>query len=85
MAESMDACKEIFSIGLKDKREVNGWDKALMEMGKALEALKTTLSPNNTIEVIFKLLNMRDNMLKQFLRGVIYQKHLLWLDLKIPY
>lgn len=44
----------------------------LTDIWKRLEALKSSILPTNIFEIIFKLLNLRDNILKQLLKGMIY-------------
>lgn len=78
-------CKEGLGIGLKDKKDFGGWDKVLTDLSKRMESLKANIVPANVVETILQLLNLKDNLMRQILKGMIYWKHLLWLDLKIPY
>lgn len=34
---------------------------------------------------MFKLLNARDAMFRQFLKCMLYKKNSLWLDLNVPF
>jgi len=48
-----------------------------------IEREQVDKSKSNIVELMFKVVNMKDKLMKDFLRSLIYRKCLLWKDLNI--
>lgn len=53
------------------------------EYEKILLTEKEHSEKSNPIEFLFKLMNMKDKILKEFMKSLVYRKCLLWKDLNI--
>ncbi|CAK66824.1 unnamed protein product (macronuclear) [Paramecium tetraurelia] len=74
------------TMGLKDKvtNPDPFWEKILYQKVKFIESIKDQLTPDtNYFELLFKTLNLRDNLIIQFVKALLHRKLLLWKDMNI--
>ncbi|CAD8157513.1 unnamed protein product [Paramecium pentaurelia] len=74
------------TMGLKDKNSNpdSFWEKILYQKVKFIESIKDQLTPEtNYFELLFKTLNLRDNLIIQFFKALLHRKLLLWKDMNI--
>ncbi|CAD8055566.1 unnamed protein product [Paramecium primaurelia] len=74
------------TMGLKDKNTNpdSFWEKILYQKVKFIESIKDQLTPEtNYFELLFKTLNLRDNLIIQFFKALLHRKLLLWKDMNI--
>ncbi|CAD8045368.1 unnamed protein product [Paramecium primaurelia] len=74
------------TMGLKDKitNPDPFWEKILYQKVKFIESIKDQLTPDtNYFVLLFKTLNLRDNLIIQFVKALLHRKLLLWKDMNI--
>lgn len=85
MGELVNNGKKFFQLNRKEKKVDQGWEKIQSELERRLNQLKDSLTPNNMFEIVFKVMNAREALLKQFFKCLLYRKNSLWLDLNVPF
>ena len=78
MTELLNIGEHYFSLEIKES-----WTKLRNEYERLIVAEKERGEKVNITELLFKLMNMKDKMLKEFMKSLIYRKCLLWKDLNI--
>jgi hypothetical protein len=46
-------------------------------------AERESVDKGNIVELVFKAMNLKEKLMKEFIRSLIYRKCLLWKDLNI--
>lgn len=85
MSEMVNNGRKFFQLNRKEKKVEQGWEKIQSELERKLNQLKDSLSASNMFEIIFKVMNAREALFKQFFKGLLYKKNSLWLDLNVPF
>lgn len=74
----LSAAEVYFTLDIK-----TSWTKLRNEFEKKLQAEREQIDKNNIVEFMFKVVNMKEKLTKEFIRSLIYRKCLLWKDLNI--
>lgn len=83
-------CQQVLTLNIKKAvttQEQNDQDWAIKRntiKREALKALSMSNEPNaNKLQIISKLMNLRDSLQMQIFRSCLYRKLILWSDLNI--
>lgn len=61
----------------------SSWAKVRLEFEKNVAAERESVDKGNIVELVFKAMNLKEKLMKEFIRSLIYRKCLLWKDLNI--
>jgi hypothetical protein len=85
LVELLEKGSSWFSLGKKERKKDQEWEKLRHEVEKHIGLLKNQAKEaSSVVEITLKVLNARDFVFKQFLRSLLYRKSVLWLDLNVP-
>ena len=84
LSELLNIARNTMSLKDKITNSEPFWEKILYQKVKFIESIKDQLTPDtNYFELFFKTLNLRDNLIIQFIKGLLHRKLLLWKDMNI--
>jgi hypothetical protein len=78
MTELLNAGEHYFSLDIR-----TSWTKLRNQYEREILAERERGEKVNIAELLFKVMNMKDKIVKEFLKSLIYRKCLLWKDLSI--
>ena len=78
MGELINVGDKYFTLDSK-----NSWNKTRNEVEQGLQEQREKTDKNSIIEYLFKIMNMRDQLTKEFIKSILYRKCLLWKDMNI--
>lgn len=80
MGEMFTAGDKYFTLDSKTT-----WAKIRNQLEKDLQENREKTDKNSIIEFMFRIMNMRDQLTKDFIKSMLYRKCLLWKDMNITY
>lgn len=74
----LDVGQSYFTLDFK-----NNWTKIKNSFEKEFSTAREQLDQKNLVEFLFKVFNVKDYLVANFMRSILYRKLILWKDLNL--
>ncbi|KAM3131240.1 hypothetical protein pb186bvf_016698 [Paramecium bursaria] len=84
LGDLINIAKNVLCVKDRSLKTESIWERILYSKDKYIGGLKDGLTQDqNYIELVFKMLNYRDNLITQIIKSVLHRKLILWKDMGI--
>jgi hypothetical protein len=74
----LDVGQSYFTLDFK-----NNWTKIKNSFEKEFNNIREQVDQKNLVEFLFKVFNVKDYLIANFMRSILYRKLILWKDLNL--